>query len=584
MPRFLLWAGLATAVFAAWPCAAMGGVAESPELGLTVELDIPWAGGTYLPAVVKVTNNKKPYRMDFRLYASSWNVFPAAEKHVSHLSVHVPTGETRLEIPTPGDLDTGEVRVEVFVDGRFVKKLTSTGRASTYMTGTLFILGQGLNELEMSVSDAGLPIQSVRVFPEDAATHWQSYLGNKHILATEGGTIKKLKDPQKRAVVDWVKYGGGVLWLFDSNGMTTAKSLGLPMERVRWSYQKESVDPGTAVFPNGLGYRSVTGMVVISEPATIKSAVAANLEAMAAYTEPISKLFGRAAWETNGWDLPVPLFKKLQKVPKGGYATISAVLALLIGPICLIVLARKKKRVWFYVAAPAIALVGMIGLFVFSILYDGIGLKTNDYAVLLHDQTTGEGAIYRARGFFTGISPRGEPSLSRRAAVVPIMGNGKPRPGTLVTNWTQAQSLEQGWVPSRVPCGLFTASPERIRLGLRVSHENGKATLTNELPRPVKSATVQLEVDGYKRYYRAENVPPGQRVDLSKVSSTTPQPVILSPADIPWNVIAEVDWLPNLDTAFEEAKTLEKQYFYVGFTHKKLEQAAAKETEEDGDG
>ncbi len=527
---------------------------RDPRLGLSVEISSNDLGGMFTPANLTLENSGKPRQVELRISQEGYT----GGASVTRLALGLQPGTTEIELPLLNRERYNDISVQTIVDGGFAPDLAAQTFSSGLSTGAMkaVILGKSLSELEGRLDE----ISPTVLFPRRAPRHWQLYLGRRLVVFTTPKVVGELEAEQKRALAHWVEYGGGILWILGDGAKRATHALGLPLGTTI----SDGVLTEKGVTLNAEWRRCISGSVVLSPLERISMIDKDILDALHDQRRGLSDVF--ADYDRLDRAISPDLFDDLHEVPRLGFSLLSLLLGLLIGPVNLVLLRRRKKLVFFYLTAPVGAIAGMFALGIFSFVSEGFDLRINDYAVLLHDMDRNEGTLYRTRGIFGSFTPS-QITLSRSTAAIPLSSYGTRELRSYDTDWTAAQILRSGWIRSRDHSGLFTAEPGRVRIGLRpVVRGPEDVWIQSELSGTARDVVVRLPTDdGGHRFYTADEVRPGDLVGMARDSHRTNAVIPLVELDrLDWTVVARTDWLPRLENGAVDGKVLERGYYYVG--------------------
>jgi hypothetical protein len=659
---------IALAVALLAPSGAGAASATDPDLELEVTWAEDWteAGGAYLPVQLVLVNKGKTRTVRIRAADESYSYAPGmaaagARTSTSLFVMTLPPGETRVEIPVLQS-DGSYMQVSFQVDGGWADRLNLPGSGhGNAQVRPLVVLdradGSAAGDLARLVEDAGYEniITVARVPLESASRYWQSYLGVPGIVVLASQHVESLAKAERTAIARWVKLGGGTLWLHGEDPEGALETLGLFAGSVgplggdmleigcmtgtvilspdvsacakEWlSLIPEKEAPGAT--PASAGIRAPT-------PSPGESTV---LKLMVPGFEEIARLSRASAVRSSlyngavrgasdwgyahgviGWEETTDEYTKkvsfelnmlldgLHEIPRIGYCLISLLLAFLLGPLNLALLRSKRRLALFYVTAPLLALVGMVGLMGFTILDEGLHLKLNRAAVMVHDPVSGTGGVYIAQGTFGGLATSERPTFPVETAVIPFAtsDDDKATRVNLVTDWTSAQRLATGWVSSRKHRGILTATPTRVRMGLTVEvGQDGNVYLENGLTSRARLVKARLPADGdqglcldveahedclgwKEASYYAVDVKPGQRVRMQKTMFSADEDVevpLIDMSNVDWTIQAEMEGLPHVEDHAIDGEVFEESYHYVQIRHFENPDFDVVKPEEEGDG
>ena len=198
-------------------------------------------------------------------------------------------------------------------------------------------------------------------------------------------------------------------------------------------------------------------------------------------------------------------------IPVRGLFLLMLFFAIVIGPVNLIMLSRKKRRIWLLWTTPVISLMTCLGVFAYATFAEGWKqvVRTEGLTILderVHRATTiGWTAFYSAltlgEGLHFGHQTELTPQISPR-------DTNK----VLTVDWTHDQHLGSGWVTARVPIHFMIRKSETRRE--RVIVRRGADTdlkIVNGLGVDISQFWL---ADGDGTIYSAIDVPAGEEVEL----------------------------------------------------------------------
>ncbi|MBN1257160.1 MAG: hypothetical protein JXA52_05590, partial [Planctomycetes bacterium] len=369
--------------------------------------------------------------------------------------------------------------------------------------------------------------------------------------------------------------GGGVLGLLGPGAEETMQGLRLPRQTSR-----ETDSSIIKSQPCGLGklffWDEFSDLETIKEN-QLKLAIASHNsdinKILASLSGEDSYRYGQSRYNRRvAENIPKEissLLEGLMKIPILGYSIIAILLAIIVGPLNLIILRRRKKIILFYLTAPALAIIGMLMLGSYTVVSEGLGAKLNEIAVLVHDPAFDDGAIYHAKGIYSAFAPSrlGYPA---QTAAIPFW-QGDQGIDILANDWNQGNTLTSGFVRSRSPSGLFTITPQHVRMGITVERgEDGKIYAHNGLTSTASwvIALVDKPSLGLTYYFTRNQIPPGEKAILQEnntvLNETFAAIPLLNKQLLRFQVCAELEALPYMEHGgLEDARVLSGKYYYV---------------------
>ena len=185
--------------------------------------------------------------------------------------------------------------------------------------------------------------------------------------------------------------------------------------------------------------------------------------------------------------------------------------AVAIGPVNLIVLSRKKRRIWLLWTTPVISLMTCLGVFAYATLAEGWKqvVRTEGLTILderAHRATTiGWTAFYSALTLGTGLHFGYETELTPQISA----GNTNK---VLTLDWTHDQHLGNGWIVARVPTHFMLRKSETRRERVTIRRDAAaRVRMVNGLGADISQFWL-AEADG--TIYSATDIPAGVEAEL----------------------------------------------------------------------
>lgn len=199
-------------------------------------------------------------------------------------------------------------------------------------------------------------------------------------------------------------------------------------------------------------------------------------------------------------------------VPIRGLFGLLIVFALVAGPLNLVLLTRKQRRIWLLWTTPAISLVFCGSVFAYTLFADGITPMVRVGTVTLLDQERREATTLGWLGYYAPLTPRGGLRFDDRTELTPQVTNdvrhdtGRPR----VVEWARGeQHLASGWVTAGVTSHFRIRRVATDRRRLQVERDpTGAPLLVNRLEADIHEVYF-LDTDG--RLYRAGGIADGEQ-------------------------------------------------------------------------
>jgi hypothetical protein len=215
-------------------------------------------------------------------------------------------------------------------------------------------------------------------------------------------------------------------------------------------------------------------------------------------------------------------------VPVKGLLALMLVFALVIGPINLFVLARRKRKLWQFWTVPLVSLVTCVGVFAYMAATEGWQgrVRTEGFTVL--DENTRRAATIGWTGYYTPLLSGSGLHFSTGTEVAYQNSDDRAsgayytrrRGGVsaLTIDWTGDQHLTSGWVTPRVPAHFAVRKGETRRERVTIGRgADGRPEATNGLGADL---TELWYADEKGALYWTGPIPAGGRAALDPAHAT----------------------------------------------------------------
>jgi len=206
----------------------------------------------------------------------------------------------------------------------------------------------------------------------------------------------------------------------------------------------------------------------------------------------------------------LPIVENL-KIPTRGIVIIMLAFVIIIGPVNIIYLNRRKRRTWMLWTIPAISFATTLLVFAYSLLREGITPDTRIVGLTMLDQTSHRAATIGGTAFYCPLTPSAGLHFDFETEATPLVRIGNGSGTAREVDWTQSQQFQRGWVSARVPAHFHLRKSETRRERIQVVNESGKMQIVNGLGAPIKSLWI---ADARMNIYEANNVAAGQKAGL----------------------------------------------------------------------
>lgn len=223
-------------------------------------------------------------------------------------------------------------------------------------------------------------------------------------------------------------------------------------------------------------------------------------------------------WNIDAINRRFPVVEELG-TPVRGLFLLMLLFAVVIGPVNYMLLARRKKRIWLWWTAPAIAVVASLGVFGYAMLAEGWTGSARSEVMTILDENDRRATTAGLTAFYAPLTPGDGLRFSYDTEVTPQLPGrggysafgGTGGGATRTIDWTEDQHLAGGWITARVPAHFIIRKSEPRRERLNVRREGSKITVVNGLGAEIKQLW-WAERDG--KVYSAENVQAGAGASL----------------------------------------------------------------------
>jgi hypothetical protein len=225
-------------------------------------------------------------------------------------------------------------------------------------------------------------------------------------------------------------------------------------------------------------------------------------------------------WNVDAINRTFPVVEELG-TPVRGLFLLMLSFAVVIGPVNYVVLARRKKRIWLWWTAPAIASLASLAVFGYAMLAEGWQATVRAEVMTILDENARRATTVGLTAFYAPLTPSEglrfsydteiTPQLPVRYGYYAVGNSGLTGGASRTIDWTVDQHLAGGWVTARVPAHFVVRKSEQRRERLNVRREGSAITVVNGLGAEIKQLW-WAEPDG--RVYSAENLQAGAGASL----------------------------------------------------------------------
>jgi hypothetical protein len=192
------------------------------------------------------------------------------------------------------------------------------------------------------------------------------------------------------------------------------------------------------------------------------------------------------------------------------------VFVVMIGPINLIWLARRRKKIWMLWTVPVIALVACLAVTGFALLGEGVSATSRTEAFTVLDESSHRATTVGWTAFYAPITPGDGLHFNYDTELAPVlpeqwMYGGGAADRTI--DFSNDQHLDSGWITARVPAYFKFRKGETRRERLTIGRSAGDSlSVVNGLGADIRALWV-ADDDG--KIYSAKEVRAGAEAKLS---------------------------------------------------------------------
>jgi hypothetical protein len=232
------------------------------------------------------------------------------------------------------------------------------------------------------------------------------------------------------------------------------------------------------------------------------------------------------AWQRTGkaWDFTksaelanraFPVVEELG-IPARGLFVIVLFFAIMIGPLNLLFVSRKGKRIRLLWTVPLLSVFTCLGILCYSLLAEGIGGHQRTQTLTFLDEQSHRASTIGWTGFYCPLTPSGGLVYSVETEVTPQYSPAyvdQRDERSMSLDWTGAQHLQSGWVTARLPAHFMIRKSQRRQERL-ICRRTGadQITVVNGLGVGIKRLHVADEAG---RVFTGGEIAAGASVELS---------------------------------------------------------------------
>ena len=191
-------------------------------------------------------------------------------------------------------------------------------------------------------------------------------------------------------------------------------------------------------------------------------------------------------------------------IPVRGLFFLMLLFAVVIGPINLIVLSRKKRRIWMLWTTPVISAITCLAVFTYATFAEGWNRHARTEGLTILDERVHRATTIGWTAFYSTLTPNDGLHFSYETELTPLARSMDTNVARTV-DWTHDQHLANGWVTARVPAHFMVRKNETRRERITV-RRGTDLRIVNGLGAGISQFWL-AEGDG--TIYSATNIPAG---------------------------------------------------------------------------
>ena len=158
-------------------------------------------------------------------------------------------------------------------------------------------------------------------------------------------------------------------------------------------------------------------------------------------------------------------------VPVRGLFLLMLLFAIVIGPVNLIVLSRKKRRIWMLWTVPVISMTTCFAVFLYATFAEGWNRYIRTEGLTILDQRSNRATSIGVTAFYSALTPGDGLHFGYETELTSQTFAATPIPRTV--DWTHDQHLGRGWIAARVPAHFKVRKTEVRRERVTVRRGEG---------------------------------------------------------------------------------------------------------------
>ena len=220
-------------------------------------------------------------------------------------------------------------------------------------------------------------------------------------------------------------------------------------------------------------------------------------------------------------------------IPARGLFFLMLLFAVVIGPVNLIVLSRKKRRIWMLWTTPVISVITCLAVFTYATFAEGWNRRARTEGLTILDERVHRATTIGWTAFYSALTPSDGLHFGYQTELTPLAHSMTTNLARTV-DWTHDQHLANGWVTARVPAHFMVRKSETRRERVTIRRgTDAHLRIVNGLGADISQFWLE-DRDG--TIYSATDIPAGAEAALTpfeKASIGGADEILLFEAGVP---------------------------------------------------
>lgn len=353
--------------------------------------------------------------------------------------------------------------------------------------------------------------------PERWSDNWLSYTRFEGVVLT-ADDYSRMPADTRDALKSYVYAGGTLLKL----GAKHPETMG-------WSDTRNS-KKNTEVSRLGFGF------ILSSSILSVDKLSHADLDIFKMYWRKNSG-FWQNEWEKREASKKFPVVEEIT-FPFMGTFLCLFLFAVGAGPVSIMLLSKKNRRIWLFWTTPVLALITSFTVIMYFLFSEGIvkKVRVEGFTVLDHSADTAVSLFRNA--FYCTIRPSDGLHYSYDTEVTPCTSRYGSESGSRTIRFDKDQHLLGDWIQSRLPSYFLFRKVEKRRERVEISDSEGVAKALNGLGADIQTL---YYADKQGVIYRLDNLGAGAKETMKRTEFSS-----VVTKDFLQSVYSGSGWIPSL--------------------------------------